>query len=109
MRMPIDPEVKEVRFEAVLEIFQWNSNIYHPKIHELDGRKYVVGPDNTKHFLTHGCWIVRDPLYDTFTVVSESYYLSRFKALELRPMKSLTAGMTNRERRQAGLATRPRP
>lgn len=95
--MPIDPEIRKFRIDRVVEAFQWSPQIWHPLIHELEGRKFVVDTRGDKHFLRGGDWVVYDPVYRTACVVDPSYFPQMFSAVEIRPMKSMRAGMTDRE------------
>lgn len=100
-----EPEIKKLKIDRIMEAFQWFPDTYHPLVHEINGDKYVVGVDQTKHYLRPGWWVVYDPVYRVATAMQEPQLREFFTAVEIHgPMKSLRASMTPREIRQAGLA-----
>lgn len=105
--MRVEPKPEKYRIDRLVEAFQWKgAEMWHPlvKKDELTGELYVLDTNASRHKVTHGCWIVVDPLYNTACVVGESYFGHIFAAVEIKRGRSLTEGMTPIERKRAGLS-----
>jgi hypothetical protein len=88
---------RKFRVQRTVTAFQWRPGMWHPRIHFLDDQPYVLGTTPNRLFLRPGDWVVIDEVYQTADVVDPSYFPHMYAAVEIVPMKSLRAGMTERE------------